>query len=253
MIQPAPSNVSSLRRLPHIAMLTNVLLLRDVIEQLRKRIGDMPGIGVFYGRAGLGKTNACSSAAAAYDAVYVTLRDDFTRKSFLGTVLHDMGVKAAGTAAHMFDQVAEELEKSRKPLILDMGDYLVKRKLIDTLLDLYEAAHPSAVVLVGEERFPASLERASERFYDRVLVWRPAVPCSEDDARKLAKLYSPEVEIRDDLLRHTVERTAGVARKVSVNIENFRREGKSAGLRSIGLKEWADKPLYTGEPPRRPS
>jgi hypothetical protein len=39
--------------------------------------------------------------------------------------------------------------------------------------DIYEGSG-AAVLLVGEERFPMALKRASERFYDRVLKWQPA-------------------------------------------------------------------------------
>jgi DNA transposition AAA+ family ATPase len=237
-------------RMPNIAPLRNVLLLRGVLDQLRARSSNLPGVAVFYGRAGVGKSNACAAAAAGYNAIYVEMRDHFTRKSFLLAILGEMGLKPEHTAAEIFNQVCQELVLSRRPLILDMGDYLVKRKLVDTLLDLYEGSG-AAIVLVGEERFPASLQRASERFYDRVLVWCPAVLCDREDARKLANLYARDVEIRDDLLERVVERAGGVARKIAVNIENIRADGKKAGLRSVGLKEWGDKPLYNGEPPRR--
>lgn len=247
----AQANVTPLR-LPNIAPLRNVALLRSVMESLTKRGRSLPGIGVFYGQAGLGKSKACAVARSSYDAVYIETRSHYTKKSFLLALLSEMGIKPGDTVSEMVDQICQELMHSQRPLILDEGDYLVSRKLIELVRDIYEGSN-AAILLVGEERFPANLQKISERFYDRVLRWQPAEPADRDDARKLAAICSPEVEIRDDLVLHVLERTRGVARKIAVNFSNMHEAGKKAGLRSIGLKEWGEQPLYTGEPPRRPS
>jgi DNA transposition AAA+ family ATPase len=245
----AASNVTALRP-PHIAPLRNVLLMRRMVDHLLKRSANLPGIGVMYGFAGLGKSNACAAAASALRAIYVEVRDHFTRKTLLAEMLHEMGIKPDRTAAEMFDQACDELGKSGKPLILDMADYLVKRHLLDTVLDIYEASK-GAVVLVGEERLPKKLQRESERLYDRVLEFQLAERADRDDARKLAAMYSPDVEIKDDLLAQILERSDGVARRIVVNVENVRQEAKKLGARSIDLKAWGSRPFHTGEAPER--
>jgi len=251
MTQPASPNVAQLR-MPNIAPLRNVLLLRKVMEQLMRRSANLPGIGVFYGKAGLGKSNACAAAAAAYRAVYIETRSHFTRKSFLLAILAEMGVKPERTTSEMADQICDQLMRSGQPLILDEGDYLVKRNLIDLVRDLYEGSG-AAILLVGEERFPANLMRASERFYDRVLAWQPAERADMEDARKLARLYSPDVEVKDDLVGAILKASRGVARRIAVNIENVRREAQKAGKRAIDLATWGDRPFFTGDAPvRRP-
>lgn len=248
-----PTNNVVAMRMPNIAPLKNVLLMRSLLEQLVARSPGQPGIGVFYGFAGLGKSNACAAAHAANrGSVYVELRDHFTRKSFLAALLAEMGVRAERTIAEMFDQVCAELLLSQRALILDMGDYLVKRNLVDTLLDLYEGSK-APVVLVGEEHFPKKLKRASERFYDRVLLWRLAELADMEDTRKLAKLYSPDLDIKDDVLEKIHEAAGKVARKIATSIERERQDAKKAGLRSLSLKDRGDKPFYNGEPPTRPT
>jgi len=246
------NNVVQLR-VPNIAPLRNVRLLKSAMEHLTKRSPNLPGIGVFYGQAGLGKSNACSAAAASFRAVYIETRSHYTRKSFLLSILAEMSIKPERTTSEMVDQVCQELMLSRKPLILDEGDYLVGRNLIEIVRDIYEGSG-AAILLVGEERFPAALKRASERFYDRVLEWTPAETADLDDTRKLATLYSPDVEIRDDLLARILEVSRGVARRIAVNVENVRQEAKKAGSRAIDLKTWGARGFYTGEAPmRRPA
>jgi DNA transposition AAA+ family ATPase len=245
----AAANVTALR-LPNIAPLRNVLLLRRMVDHLLKRSANLPGIGVMYGFAGLGKSNACAAAASAYRAIYVEVRDHFTKKTLLLSILHEMSIKPERTAAEMFDQVCAELERSEKPLILDMADYLIKRHLVDTVLDIYEGSG-AAIVLAGEEHFPKKLKRESERFYDRVLEFQLAELADRDDARKLAAMYSPDIEIKDDLLVRLLERSAGVARRIVVNVETVRQEGKKLGARAMDLKTWGDRPFNTGEAPVR--
>lgn len=248
----AASNVTALR-MPNIVPLRNVLLARSMMEDLRSRSANLPGIGVLYGTAGLGKSNACASVAAASRAVYIETRSYFTKKTFLLAILAEMGIKPERTTAEMVDQICNELMLSRRPLILDEGDYLVARNLIELVRDIYEGSG-AAILIVGEERFPANLRRASERFYDRVLKWQPAELADMKDATQLAKLYAPDVEIREDLLGRILEVSRGVARKIAVNIELVRQEGKKAGLRSMDAKAWGTRGFYTGEAPgRRPA
>lgn len=233
-------------RLANIAPLKNVLLMRRMMEHLVNRSPNLPGIGVMYGQAGLGKSSAC--AASAHTAIYVELRSHCSRKVLLVALLHEMGIKPGRTTAELFDQVCHELMLSKKPLILDMGDYLIKRNLVDLVLDIYEGSG-AAIAIIGEEHFAAALKRASERVYDRVLVWQPAQFADMEDTRKLARLYSPDVEIRDDLLAAILRDSRGVARKISTNIDAVRQEAKKTGKRAIDLVIWGQRPFYTGEPP----
>ena len=248
-MQQAASNATQVR-MPNIAPLRNVVLLRRVMEHLTKRSANLPGIGALYGEAGLGKSNACSAAAVAYRAIYVEARSHFTKKSFLLAILHEMSIKPEHTTSEMVDQICQELMHSRRPLIRDEGDYLVKRNLIELVRDIYEGSW-AAILLVGEERFPVALRRASERFYDRVLEWQPAERADLEDTRKLAKLYSPDVEIKDELLAEILKASRGVARKIAINIENVRQEAKKAGKRTIDTDGWGDKPFFTGDAPMR--
>ena len=238
-------------RLPHIAPLRNVGKLRRMMEHLTKRSANLPGIGAFYGEPGVGKSNACAAAAAAYRAVYVEVRSHFTKKALLLALLNEMSIKPERTVSEMVDQVCQELMLSRRPLILDEGDYLVSRNLVEIVRDVYEGSG-AAIVMIGEENFPKKLERASARMYGRVLDWQLADFADLEDTRKLARLYSPDVEIRDDLLE-AVKGRRGNARWIAVNIDAIREEAKKAGKRVMDLAAWGDRPFLGGEPPRRSS
>ncbi len=232
-----------------IAPLRNVILARQLMEHLSTRAPNLPGMGVLYGPSGYGKTSAVASVAATFGAVYVACRSYFTRRSFLLSILEEMGVKPGRTVHDMVGLICEQLALSRKPLIIDEVDHIVERNLVELMRDIYEGSG-AAVLMVGEEKFPVKLKRW-ERVHNRVLNWQMAQPSDLDDARKLVKLYSPDVPIGDDLIRRIVQETRGVTRRICVNIETVRQEAKKTGATIIDLKAWGARGFDNGEAPTR--
>ena len=234
------------------APLRNVLLAKTVMEILVTRDPELPGMGVLYGPSGYGKTKAVSSVATHYRAVYVECRSYFTKKTLLLSILDEMSIKPGRTVHEMMNQICEQLMLSRKPLIIDEMDHIVDRNLVELVRDIYEGSGAS-ILMVGEENFPRKLRRW-ERFDNRILKWQLAEPADLDDARKLAKLYCPDVAIADEWLKACVSAVRGITRRLCVNIADARREAKKAGAKLVDLKVWGSRSFYTGEAPaRRPS
>lgn len=231
------------------APLRNVLIATRLMDHLLNRAPGLPGLGVFSGPSGLGKSVAAASVATRTRAYYVECRSYFTKKSLLLSILDEMGIKSGRTIYEMVKQICEQLINSKRPLIIDEFDYLVDRNLIELVRDLYEGSN-AAILMIGEEQFPRKLKRW-ERFHNRVLEFQLAEPSDLDDAKKLAKLYSPDVAITEDLLEKIVEATRGVTRRVVVNIELVRAEAKKAGSGKIDPKGWGGRSFYTGEAPQR--
>lgn len=231
------------------APLRNVLLAGRVMDHLVNRAPNLPGMGVLYGPSGYGKTTAVTNAAVRFRAVHIECRSYFTKKSLLLSILDEMGIKPGRTVYEMVNQICEQLVLSRRPLIIDEMDHIVDRNLVELVRDIYEGSK-TPLLMVGEEQFPRKLKRW-ERFHNRILEWQPAEPSDLEDAKKLAKLYSPDVAIADDLLAQIVQVTRGVTRRICVNVEQVRHEAKKAGHKSADLKAWGSRQLYTGEAPLR--
>lgn len=242
----APASVSQ------FAQLRNVLIAGRALDHLINRGAGLPGIGVLSGPSGYGKSCAAASAANRYRAYYIEIRSYFTKKSLLLAILDEMGIKAGKTIYEMVNQICEQLGHSRRSLILDEFDNAVERPgLVELVRDLYEGSQ-APMLLILEEQGPRKLKRF-ERFHNRVLEWQLAEPSDLADAKKLALLYSQDVAIEEELLTRIVEVTRGVTRRICVNIELVRQEGKKAGTKSINLKAWGSRAFYTGEAPTRRS
>lgn len=234
---------------PAFASLRNVALALKVLDHLVNRAPNLPGLGAFYGESGLGKSCAVAVAANRHRAVYIACRSYFTKRSLLLSILEEMAIRPGKTIYEMVNQIGEELALSRRPLIIDEMDNIVDRNLVELIRDIYEVSN-AAILMIGEERFPVKLKRW-ERFHSRVLDWQPAEPSDIEDTRKLARLYSPDIAIGDDLLTTIMKTTRGVTRRICVNIETVRQEARKAGVRLIDAKMWGARPFYTGEAPLR--
>lgn len=233
------------------APLRNVQSCTRVMEHLITRAPNLPGMGVFYGASGLGKSFAAAACTNKFNAVYVECRSYFTTKSLLLSICKEMRLRAGATVYDMVSQISEQLSLSGRPLILDEMDHIVDKRLVEIVRDLYEASS-APILMIGEELFPAKLKRW-ERFHNRVLDWQPAAPSDLADAKKLARVYSSDVEIADDLLERIVQASRGVARRICVNIELVRQEAKSSGTPKGGFDaaRWGTRDFYTGEAPAR--
>lgn len=218
-----------------VAQVTNVAVCFEAIERIQSRHPSLPGIGVFYGRSGDGKSSAASYIANRLNAYYVQATSIATKKSFLESVLREMTIPATKTSAEMLEQIAEELEKSGRPLIIDEADHLVKGNKIEMIRDIYESSQ-GTILIIGEEMLPKKLERW-ERFHGRVHSWVPAQPATAYDAALLAKVYAPKITIDDQVLKQLVGVVRGSTRRTCTNIEMLGQRALECGMRQVSMND----------------
>lgn len=232
-----------------IVPLTNVGLLAGALDRALQRPAGLPGLVVTYGPSGYGKSVAAAFAANLHRAYYVECRDTWSKKAFLQAVLREMALIPARTLSEMVDQVAEQLSLSGRPLIVDDVQYLLDKAAANVLTDIYNASQ-GTLVLIGEERVPASLAKL-ERLHNRVLEWVPAQPASLDDVRQLAKNTYPKLHIADDLLGDLQRAVKGCLRRVAVNLYRVHTEAQALCVDGIDLATWDKRGWFTGEAPAR--
>lgn len=229
-----------------VAPLVNVHLCRAALRRAMERPDHLPGIITFYGPSGYGKTTAAIYTANKCRGYYIECLSTCTRSSTLQAILREMGIAPQQTLAQMTMQVATQLTLSGRPLIIDEVDHLANKGAIELIRDIHEVSK-AAIVLIGEERLPNKLLRW-ERFHNRMLDWVAAEPSSIEDCKQLARLYSPDVQIDSDLLARINKASAGVTRRIAINIELVRAEARTNGLQRISAAEWGERRLFDGMP-----
>ncbi|AXY41628.1 ATP-binding protein [Halomonas sp. JS92-SW72] len=233
-----------------IVPLTNVGLLATAVENVMNRPPELPGVAVMYGFSGLGKSLAAAYTANLHRAYYLQCRESFTRKAFVQAMLREMGITPMKTLNEMIDQVAEQLSRSGRPLIIDDVQYVIEKSAANIITDLYEASQ-GTLVLIGEEHVPTAMSKRLERLHNRVLEWVPAQEATLDDVRLLAEKSYPDIEIGVDLLERVNTRVRGCLRRVAVNLYQIHSEALANGWAHVDLATWGDRDIHTGQAPAR--
>lgn len=238
-----------------LAQINNVALMLEAVEKLRNRNINMPGLGVFYGYSGLGKSMAASFVAATADpslnqnVAYVEMKSVWTKKSLLEAICKEINLIASNTCASMLEQIAEEVVARNILIIIDEFDYLVEKKAVSVIKDLHDATQ-GAILLIGEEELPNKLLKW-EHFSNRILDFFSAQRSNLEDAKILRTFYSNGVEIKDCLLERILDETDGCIRRIVVNLNNITEKAKSQNIKIVSAKEWQQEPLAVGRPPKR--
>ena len=232
-----------------IVPLTNVGLLSAAIERAHSRPLGLPGLVVMYGASGLGKSVGAAFAANLHRAYYVECRNTWSKKAFLQAILREMSIAPGQTLSIMVDQVAEQLSRSGRPLLIDDVQYLLEKAIANVLTDIYNASQ-GTIVLIGEERVPSSLAKL-ERLHNRVLEWVPAQPATLDDLRSLAKASYPTLTFADDLLEDLRHQVRGCLRRIAVNLYKVYSEAQALCIDNVNLATWGKRGWFTGEAPVR--
>lgn len=232
------------------APLKNVTSLLGLVNTLRDRSVDLPGLGVFHGPSGFGKTKAMVWVGNKTDAAMVSIGDSWTRKKFLEHVLRELGEnKPRGTVADMAETAIKLLSLTLdRPLLIDEADRAVDKGWMELIRELHDNSL-APIILIGEEKLPAKLMQI-ERVHNRVLDWLPAIACDIEDTRKLGATYAPGLTITDDLLDHVRHSCGGVARRISTTLNEIVKFSRLQGLQTIDRATYTGR-VFTGEPTRR--
>lgn len=231
-----------------LAALKNVARFLTLVELLRARGPHLPGIGVFHGHSGYGKTYSAIYAQNVTGALRVEVGDSWTRKKFLQNILKEAGQEPQrGSIADLTEQAILVLgDDFDRPLIIDEADKLADKHMLELVREIQEHSQVP-VLLIGEERLPEKLRKV-ERVHNRVLEWVPAEKCDLDDTRALADLFCPELTLSDDLIAQVLNKSGGRARRIVVNLNKIKETARNERADRLSADLFADDWFYTGTP-----
>lgn len=233
-----------------VAPLRNVTAMTMLVESLKARPShSSSGFGVMSGPSGFGKTVASTYTVNKMEAIYVEVREFWTRKSFCQAILRELEREPKGTISDMMEEIGFVLGSSAgRVVIIDEADKLVDKNMIELARDIQEMTS-APVILVGEELLPQKLKRF-ERVHNRVLSWVLAEPSDLDDARCLAGILCRGLELSDDLLTRIVDVTGGRTRRIANTLHEVSVLAKTEGKDRYDAATYRGA-IETGETPVR--
>lgn len=230
-----------------IAPLANVVRLKMLIDRCSHRAVGLPGMGCFHGPAGHGKTTAGIYGVNSSNAVHIEALPFGGAKGLMENIAKELGLKPERTLARLFDQVAADLAVTGRPLLVDEADKVLSDTVIETIRRLHDVTGVP-VILMGEETLPQKLMRW-ERVHSRILQWVGTLPATLEDVRLLVPIYARGLTLHVDLLTEVHKVSRGSIRYASTNIAAVAEFARSRGMGEIGLNEWGNRPMHSGQAP----
>lgn len=231
----------------NVAALANVSRFCQLVFTLQDRGAGLPGMGCFYGPAGLGKTTAGVFGTNKFNACHVQALPVGGTKKLLQMIVAELGLRPARTSSDLFDQAARELARSDRPLIIDEADQILNDRAIEVVRHLHDQSQVP-VILMGEENLPQQLRRW-ERVASRMLSWVAAEEATQQDVDLLAPIYAPNLVLGADLKAALLAASRGSIRNVSTNLANVASACALKGVRQISMAEWGKRPFHSGDAP----
>lgn len=235
-----------------MAIVKNVVRLRDAFDTLTNRNSGIPGMGLIHGATGYGKTTAVAWLVNQVNGVYVRAGANWTPSAMLGAILRELGASRLSTgAAAMVDYIVEQLAQAGRPLFVDEADYLFSynARMLETLRDIHDTSG-SPVVMIGMEGIERKLVHRKQ-LARRISQWVEFLPADLDDARVVAETVC-EVQLTDDLLEHVHTETKGSVGLMVVGMARIESLAKTNGWKKVDVEKWGNRQLFLSRAPRAP-
>ncbi|MFA4958401.1 MAG: ATP-binding protein [Candidatus Cloacimonas sp.] len=201
--------------------ITNVQKADRCIDFLLNRPRmEMVGLGMLYGRPGLGKTTCARRIAYTRGYVYLRLEATTTPKTFAKELLQNLYISfgmgdylPAGTTNNLYKQCIQLLlDHEDTVIIIDEIDYAFRYpQLLGAIRDLVDETL-AVVVLVGMQNAKNRLNQIDEYYFDRCNYFYEFQSVSLEDIRQLAAEVM-SVECNEAMVNYVHHNSAGNLRK----------------------------------------
>ncbi len=159
-----------------LVKISNVVEADQCIQYLMRRPKmEMVGLGLIYGKPGLGKTTYAQRIAFQQDYLYLRLESMTTPKAFSGMLLRALYRRfnlgsfiPTGSTNNLFSHCKDILDEHPDTvIIIDEVDYAFKqKKILGAIRDIVDETL-SIIILVGMQDAKDRLSQISEYYFDR--------------------------------------------------------------------------------------
>lgn len=145
----------------------NVKNFINLMNNIKNRPENVPGIALVYGEPGLGKSKTVLWWIAQNDAVYIRGTNLMTGRWLVQEIVEELGEIPYHYSIDLFKQCVRILTERQIPIIVDEVDYLASDlKTIETIRDLHDKTGVP-IILVGMAMAKNKLRRY-KHLYDRI-------------------------------------------------------------------------------------
>ena len=222
----------------------NVMAAFDAYQTVQEAsMENAPAMGMFSGRAGLGKSTAGAFLFVHADGVLVRCLRSDTMGTLLERLARDLGLEKRQRKADMIDYIVKELALTGKPLFIDEADYLAdKTEVLETIRDIYDMAQVP-VILIGYEYLPKKVKRLPQLF-SRISQHVEFQEADMEDIRIMADDLVEHGHVEDDLLQSLLSASKGNCRLITTGLSSIEKFAKSNSLETVSAHQWAGRSFF---------
>lgn len=205
---------------------------------------EMVGLGLLYGKPGLGKTTYAQRIAVSRGYFYVRLESCIRAKSFAVQLLQGLQQQLLGTTSTphgctntLFRRILALLEDHPDTvIIIDEIDYaFALPELLGLIRDIVDETL-AIVLLVGMQNAHEKLLQVNEYYFDRCNIFYEFAPVVKADIELLCREVL-EVSYRPDVVDYVHFHACGSMRKAMKLLHTIEQTAKAKGLPEIGATD----------------
>jgi len=205
---------------------------------------EMVGLGLLYGKPGLGKTTYASRIAFSRGYIYQRLEACIRPKSFCAQMLEGLNQRFGesslpvhGTTTTLFRRILALLEDHPDTVIvLDELDYAFARPdVLGMIRDIVDETL-AIVILVGMQNAREKLLQVNEYYFDRCNIFYEFAPVTKPDIALLCKEVL-EVKTHTDIVDYVHFHACGSMRKAMKLLHTIEQTARAKNLVRIGAAD----------------
>lgn len=210
----------------------NVLRAWEAIMQVEDVQKGQPGLCLFHGSAGRGKTVAVENYYTLNGGVYLRVWQDWTQNAFMQALCFKVTGRRVGPTQRCKEAVCESLDNDRRTLFVDEADRLHLARIED-LRDIHDSTG-CPVILVGEEELKHLIDQKS-RVSSRVTAEVEFGPVSGLDISMYAEMAAG-LDLGNEEAELLSKRTNGDFRLVHNGMIQLEQMAKAAQSKTVTMK-----------------
>lgn len=227
-----------------IAPVKNVLTAQDAFDNLCTRGIGVPGLGLYHGPSGFGKTTSTTYLFNQVNGIYVRAMATDSASSLMSRIVGELGSSGMWRVNKMVDFTIEQMSMYERPLFIDEADYLMSDiRMLETVRDLYDNTEVP-VILVGMDQIARRIS-SRKQFFNRISEWVEFRPADLDDVMTMAdSLLDDGIKVEPELLDELRKASAGEARRIVIGLNQIERLAKMNELDYVTEAHWGNQPFH---------
>ena len=211
----------------------NVSMFREAMGVLEDVEMGQPGLGLVWGRAGRGKTEAAREYAVRTGAVYLRVMEGWTPRGMLAALCKEITGTEPRTTEACKNTLMDAFGRFRRLVLVDEADRLRRVEMIEHLRDVHDETG-APIVLIGEEHLHAMIS-ARRRLWSRVTQTVGFGPISVEDIILFAG-RAAGLKMRPDAAGAVEKRSGGDFRLIYLDIRDLERMARTNHTDEIAME-----------------